>query len=83
MGEFTKMYQSIRWRNRRKRFLLKNPFCVECLKNGRFEYADIVDHIIPHKGDWDLFINYDNLQSLCRVCHGKKSVKERCRYGAI
>lgn len=74
---YNKMYQSIRWKKRRKRYLSKNPWCAECLKNKRLTYAEILDHIIPHKGDWDLFINPDNLQGLCAKCHGLKSQKEK------
>jgi 5-methylcytosine-specific restriction protein A len=36
--------------------------------------ADVVDHVVPHKGDrrlmWD---EHGNLQSLCFSCHGRKS----------
>jgi len=37
--------------------------------------AMIVDHIIPHKGDMDLFWNKANWQSLCERHHNIKSAK--------
>lgn len=76
-GEFNKMYQSARWKTRRRLFLKQNPFCVECKKENRLVFAEICDHIAPHKGDWRLFIDNDNLQPLCKFHHGLKSQKEK------
>ncbi|MBA7611103.1 hypothetical protein ES703_18319 [subsurface metagenome] len=53
------------WQKIRKMFLRRNPLCVECLKEGRITPTTVVDHIEPHKGDYDKFWNKDNLQSLC------------------
>jgi 5-methylcytosine-specific restriction protein A len=41
--------------------------------------ATDIDHIKPHRGDWNLFcggIDYENLQGLCRAHHSKKSARE-------
>jgi 5-methylcytosine-specific restriction protein A len=38
--------------------------------------AHATDHIIPHKGDLDLFWDSDNWQSLCERHHNAKSAKE-------
>ncbi|NMA84113.1 MAG: HNH endonuclease [Epulopiscium sp.] len=35
-----------------------------------------VDHIKPHKGNEDLFYDINNLQSLCKSCHDRKTAKE-------
>ena len=36
----------------------------------------MVDHIIPHKGNLELFWDEDNLQALCKPCHDRKTAKE-------
>ena len=56
--------------------LLKEPFCRECARQGRRIRATDVDHITPHRGDWALFVNPHNLQSLCHSCHSRKTAAE-------
>ena len=51
--------------------------CQQCIKEGRVSPAEVVDHIIPHKGDMRLFWNEDNWQSLCTPCHNAKSATEK------
>ena len=65
-----------RWQRARKRFLAAHPFCVMCLKEGRYEKATVVDHIIPHRGDSKLFWDQCNLQSLCKKHHDYKTWHE-------
>jgi 5-methylcytosine-specific restriction protein A len=43
------------WQKARKRYLEAHPFCVECLKEGKYVKATDVDHIVPHRGDKTLF----------------------------
>lgn len=64
-----------RWEKERKHFLRHNPLCKYCGEQGRVTTATVVDHIIPHKGDHDLFWDADNWQPLCKHCHD--SVKQR------
>lgn len=49
----------------------------DCQQAGRVEPAVAVDHIIPHRGNRDLFLAESNRQSLCALCHGRKSQGER------
>ncbi|MDD4570646.1 MAG: HNH endonuclease signature motif containing protein [Tepidanaerobacteraceae bacterium] len=49
---------------------------MECLKAKRITPATVVDHIKPHKGDVKLFFDINNLQSLCKTCHDRKTAKE-------
>lgn len=56
--------------------LLREPFCRECAKFGLRIPATDVDHIVPHRGDWSLFVDSDNLQSLCHSCHSRKTALE-------
>ena len=60
----------------RKRFLGRYPLCVECLKDNRVTTAQIVDHVIPHKGDHILFWDENNWQSLCKRHYDIKTAKE-------
>ncbi len=64
-------------RELRPKQLQKEPFCRECAKLGRRTYATVVDHIKPHRGDWGLFTDENNLQSLCEHHHGQKTVEEQ------
>lgn len=65
------------WRDRlRPEQLLREPFCRECARRGIRTYATDVDHIRPHRGDWALFTDPCNLQSLCHACHSAKTMRE-------
>lgn len=46
-----------------------------CLARGITRAATVADHIIPHRGDADLFWN-GKLQSLCATCHSKLKQRE-------
>ena len=39
--------------------------------------AKEVDHIIPHRGDMQLFWDVANWQGLCKSCHSKKTAQEQ------
>jgi 5-methylcytosine-specific restriction enzyme A len=66
------------WKRVRKVFLANNPFCAICLRAGRHVKAVVVDHIRPHKGNVDLFLDPSNLQGLCQSCHsGAKQRAEK------
>lgn len=66
-----------KWRKFREQFLIKNPLCVRCKQEGYLKPANEVDHIIPHKGDKELFWDSDNLQALCKSCHSRKTRQEQ------
>lgn len=57
--------------------LLCEPFCRECARAGRRTAATVVDHVEPHRGDWDLFTDPANLQSLCKYHHDQKTMREQ------
>jgi len=65
-----------RWQKERERFLRAHPLCCYCEREGRVEAATVVDHIITHRGDKDLFWNRDNWQSLCAFHHSSTKQKE-------
>jgi 5-methylcytosine-specific restriction protein A len=66
-----------RWRKVSKRFLRANPLCAECDRHNKVRAAEVVDHIVPHRGDKKLFWDKGNWQSLCVPCHNAKSARER------
>jgi 5-methylcytosine-specific restriction protein A len=75
--EYSKrLYKTTRWRRLRKRVLLKHPLCAECERQGQVAKATVVDDIIPHKGNPELFWDGNNLQALCKSCHDRKTAKE-------
>lgn len=57
--------------------LLREPFCRECARRGVRTRAIVVDHVTPHRGDWQLFIDPANHQSLCKRCHDRKTAREQ------
>jgi 5-methylcytosine-specific restriction protein A len=72
-----------RWQKARLTFLSRQPLCVECAKSDRTELATIVDHVIPHKGDQDLFWDTSNWQPLCKRHHDQKTAREDGGFGRI
>jgi 5-methylcytosine-specific restriction protein A len=62
-----------KWDKAAKRFLQENPLCAECARQGRTTMADLVDHIVPAKGDQKLFWDSENWQALCSACHNRKT----------
>jgi 5-methylcytosine-specific restriction protein A len=71
-----------RWQRYRLLFLRENPLCVECLKTETTTEATVVDHIRPHKGDYDLFWSSENHQAMCKRCHDVKTATEDGGFGA-
>ena len=74
---------SYAWQKAREGFLRKHPLCVAHEKKGYVVAATVVDHVIPHKGDKDLFWDRDNWQSLCKKCHDRKTVLEDGGLGLV
>jgi predicted kinase len=72
-------YKSSEWRRLRIRRLKAEPLCRFCKAKGRVTQANTVDHIIQHKGNRDLFLDYNNTQSLCAPCHSshKQGIERR------
>lgn len=69
-------YQSDQWRKLRAVKLSNDPLCQHCEKRGYFVEANEVDHITPIADDKTLILDYDNLQSLCKSCHSRKTIQE-------
>lgn len=61
------------WDVARKEYLTVNPRCARCSQP-----ANVVDHVMPHRGNQKLFWSKANWQALCAPCHnGHKQSQER------
>lgn len=63
------MYKTKTWRRLRQSHIDRNPLCAVCLERGTTCAAEVVHHLTPHRGVWHLFVDPDNLQSVCKACH--------------
>lgn len=70
-----RLYASTKWRHSAEDFR-RGRVCVRCEAKGEVRLAQCVDHIVPHKGNLDLFWDVDNWQPLCNTCHNRKSATE-------
>ena len=70
-----------RWQKARLVFLDRNPLCVHCMQDGRTEPATVVDHKIPHKGDYGLMWDRSNWQPLCERHHNIKTASQDGGFG--
>lgn len=79
-------YQTATWKALRLPVLVRDGFqCQECKRQGVFMWLkehttkdDIqhqahIDHVTPHRGDWEKFIDMDNLEAKCARCHSRKT----------
>lgn len=73
----TKEWQELRWE-----VLVDAVFtCKRCGHVG--QSRDLVaDHVMPHRGDRDLFFDRGNLQCLCATCHSRDKQREERRAAA-
>ena len=67
-------YKTVAWYRIRAVQLRSNPLCRFCSDAGRVTAATTCDHVIPHRGDKNLFFK-GPFQSLCASCHS--SVKQK------
>ena len=64
----------------------RSPLCIYCEMGAwgdppRFTPATLVDHLIPHRGDQDIFWRKSDWISACKPCHdGPKQAAEREPY---
>lgn len=59
--------------------LMREPFCRVCLAKGIRTPATVVDHVVPFRGDWTLFADPHNHQSLCKYHHDQKTAREQAQ----
>jgi 5-methylcytosine-specific restriction protein A len=69
--EAIQFYDSQAWDRLRQIRLSMNPWCMVCESRGIGEPATIVHHIKEVRTHWELRLELDNTQSLCRSCHSR------------
>jgi 5-methylcytosine-specific restriction enzyme A len=72
-----------RWQRYRLVYLATHALCVDPYGDHAPAIAasEVVDHIIPHRGNYSLFWNPGNHQALCVVCNSKKAALEEGGFG--
>jgi len=76
-----KVHDSRRWKKVRRMHLNASPLCVdpEGIHCTEVRPATQVDHIVSIAESPASAYDMANLQSLCTLCHGRKSARERQR----
>ena len=74
--EHHKLYNRKIWATLSQQVLQEDGACVICRQLGKISATEEIDHVIPHKGDFDLFTDIDNLWGLCKPCHAIKTGME-------
>jgi 5-methylcytosine-specific restriction endonuclease McrA len=71
-------YNSHRWRNLAKQVKLRDDYlCQDCLAEGIYSSADVVDHIKEVRDHWEERWNTENMRSLCHYHHNLKTREEK------
>lgn len=71
-ASYQKWYGTAFWKHQRREQMRREPWCCMCAAAGRRTKARVADHKIPHRGDWALFSDPKNLQSLCDIHASEK-----------
>lgn len=53
--------------------LQKYPVCVDCIAEDRLTPSTDVDHEVPHRGNAELFWDFENLRGRCHPHHSAKT----------
>ena len=82
----SRFYYTAQWRRTRIAKLMSEPLCRHCKQKGISTPATDIDHIKPINpvdafdmqcGRYGHPVDYDNLQSLCKSCHAKKTASSK------
>ena len=68
-----------RWQKVSKLYLKEHPLCEcdECKKQNKLTTANVVHHVIPHHGNYELFWDQANWQAMNKRCHDRHTVIEK------
>jgi 5-methylcytosine-specific restriction protein A len=69
------LYHTLQWRKLRTKILREQPNCFKCGISGSESKLEI-HHLIPPRGNEELFFDESNLVSVCPVCHKILTAKE-------
>jgi 5-methylcytosine-specific restriction protein A len=72
-----------RWQKSSKLWLQAHPLAVDYFgtHDGVVKLAEVVDHIVPHRGDMQLFWDPNNWQGLTKEDHDRKTALEDGGFG--
>ena len=80
LEETKKFYKTDEWRALRKEYMEKNKAknfkCNYCDENVSLNRSLNIDHIKPLKTHWNLRLDINNLQILCKDCNKFKASKQ-------
>lgn len=69
-----RFYKSHAWEHLSRAYRMEHPLCERCLQKGIYHPSEITHHIIhideDNCHDPEILYGYDNLEALCRDCHG-------------
>lgn len=73
-------YKTARWQKLRRKVLVRDKYTCQATGAkliGRYpaENSAVVDHIVPHRGNPDLFWDGGNLQAMSKVYHDRHKQK--------
>jgi 5-methylcytosine-specific restriction protein A len=70
-----------RWTKAREQYLINHPLCrcEECIANNKLTTANVIHHVIEHKGDYELFWDQNNWLAMNKACHDRHHMKEKRR----
>ena len=72
-----RFYASVAWRRFRAAYLMVNPLCVHCRRQGFIRVAEHVHHVKDRKAYPELTFDVDNVEGLCRPCHSAEEARRR------
>ena len=74
----TNNYNTVEWRALRKEVLKRDGYqCQQCgITQEESGFPLEIHHIIPPKGNRELFYNIDNCVTLCKWCHARITQQE-------
>ena len=76
-----KAYNMTAWKKLRLQHLKEHPLCAVCERKGVVRPASQVHHIVSPfkygKVNYERFLDPNNLESICPVCHSLEHQKER------
>ena len=76
-----KAYNNSTWRKMRDTYLKEHAVCQDCISKGKITPATDIHHIkSPFKNgeiNYSLLLDYTNLVSLCKECHGQRHATEQ------
>jgi len=70
------------WKAARLAQLALQPLCERHLARDQVVPATVVNHRRPHRGDWGLFIDPENHESVCKACHDGEIQREEAQLRA-